>query len=43
MIRTQKTRDYITNFLIGEFYLHGIHLMPNHLSASPLWRPEHEV
>lgn len=43
--QTQKDCGTITSisFLISELYLHGIHLMPNHVSASSLWRPEREV
>lgn len=45
MIRTQKTVELLTSisFLISEFYLHSVHFIPHHVSASSLWRPEHEV
>lgn len=45
MIRTQKTGELLTSisFLISEFQLHSIHLMPHHVSFSSLWRPEHKV
>lgn len=45
MNRMQKTVELwkSISFLISEFYVHGIYLMPYHVSASSLWRPEHEV
>lgn len=45
MIRTQKTVELLRSisFLISGFYLHSVHFMPHQLSASTLWRPEHEV